>query len=403
MFLAQLVKSLTSQDVLALILTSQDVCDMVLSYVEHLEFRGVPWILDGLQNIKTLSWTDTDYDFEQVAQLTTLTSLRFRSERATFASISTLSTMTRLKSLYIQDIELYHLNGLSNLVGLTSLAIDMRLDEDTMGYMNHLSNLRELSLLGLEANTGIQTGALEHITKWTNLGALTKLDLRFNPLEFSDVIPAIASALPQLKDLDLSNTDVTETYYDKLSNLTRLVLDNTNVEMICGLPAELQVLHANSSALDEIDFLPPTLRELSIEKCLNRRSGITFNIDWPTMTQLTFINASQSLVDFNGIPPALKSLNFSKFDRFSVISCIEGMTTLEELDLSSSEVSDVSVLRGLTNLRRLDLHDNDIVNVKPLSALTKLTWLDLCRNPRLNNIACLSALKDHCDVWTGPR
>jgi hypothetical protein len=58
--------------------------------------------------------------------------------------------------------------------------------------------------------------------------------------------------------------------------------------------------------------------------------------------------------------------------------------SLEILDLSNNQITDVSLLQTMTSLKSLDLNNNQIVNVEPLATLTSLTELRLLNNQIVN-------------------
>jgi len=67
------------------------------------------------------------------------------------------------------------------------------------------------------------------------------------------------------------------------------------------------------------------------------------------------------------------------------------LTSLRELHLYDSQISDISALAGLTNLTRLIVHGNEISDITPLSGLTNLTTLTLDNNT-IVDISVLSGL-----------
>ena len=48
------------------------------------------------------------------------------------------------------------------------------------------------------------------------------------------------------------------------------------------------------------------------------------------------------------------------------LDCLEGLSTLEELDISDNYISDISALRNLPNLKKVKLSGNSIVNLELL-------------------------------------
>lgn len=77
-----------------------------------------------------------------------------------------------------------------------------------------------------------------------------------------------------------------------------------------------------------------------------------------------------------------------RFNLFSDVSALSGLTNLTSLELSQNRISDISPLSALTRLTYLNLHANSISNLSPLSSMTGLRTLIL----RFNQISDLSPL-----------
>lgn len=48
------------------------------------------------------------------------------------------------------------------------------------------------------------------------------------------------------------------------------------------------------------------------------------------------------------------------------LDCLEGLNTIEELDISDNYISDISMLRNLPNLKKVKLAGNSIANMEIL-------------------------------------
>ena len=64
---------------------------------------------------------------------------------------------------------------------------------------------------------------------------------------------------------------------------------------------------------------------------------------------------------------------------------------VEQLGLSTNQISDVMSLKALTSLRTLSLVDNQIIDITPLQSLTNLRNLSLDNN-QINDISSLKSL-----------
>ena len=88
--------------------------------------------------------------------------------------------------------------------------------------------------------------------------------------------------------------------------------------------------------------------------------------------------------------PTINELDLSSC-QISDLSGIESLTGLTTLDLSKNSISDVSKLSTLTNLTTLNLSNNSIGNIESLDSLTALVNLNINSN-KLSNITPVSRL-----------
>ncbi|MEL7036227.1 MAG: leucine-rich repeat domain-containing protein [Cyanobacteria bacterium J06592_8] len=78
---------------------------------------------------------------------------------------------------------------------------------------------------------------------------------------------------------------------------------------------------------------------------------------------------------------------------FNCARASENLTNLAQLDLSTSQISDISPLQSLTAITRLKLINNQITDITPLKSLTNLTELNLSYN-RVEDVTPLQSLKN---------
>ena len=92
--------------------------------------------------------------------------------------------------------------------------------------------------------------------------------------------------------------------------------------------------------------------------------------------------------------PRLKVLRANKLKRLESLAGIEALTSLEELDLSSSRVESIRGLRGLTQLKTLRLNRiGEALCPETLLALTKLESLSIANHPLLTELPDFSPLQ----------
>jgi Leucine-rich repeat (LRR) protein len=76
-------------------------------------------------------------------------------------------------------------------------------------------------------------------------------------------------------------------------------------------------------------------------------------------------------------------------------SCEEAwlrLSTIDSIDISHAEISDLSILSGMTNLKKISAYDNDITDLSPLITLERIEELYLVSN-KISDIDPLLALR----------
>ena len=73
---------------------------------------------------------------------------------------------------------------------------------------------------------------------------------------------------------------------------------------------------------------------------------------------------------------SLTELNL-RHSQISDLEPLAGLTNLTHLDLSWNPISDLKPLAKLTNLTHIDIPQSEVSDLKPLARLTNLTHLDL--------------------------
>lgn len=207
------------------------------------------------------------------------------------------------------------------------------------------SSLRVLRLFGEHSTTCTQVLRLD--------GMINLRVLVLSNLNFADITSL--TNLPALEILDLSRTDVVD--INALRNLTALrtlTLSNTRVATInaLGCLSALETLHLMSTSV--WDFQP--------------------------LARLT----------------ALKTLVLGKNLHLCDVTFLTGLTNLQTLDLSRTNVVDVTSLAELRSLEKLYLHKTGITDVTALVELRRLQILNLSytKITDVSALATLSALQE---------
>ena len=97
--------------------------------------------------------------------------------------------------------------------------------------------------------------------------------------------------------------------------------------------------------------------------------------------------------------PLIRQLTFYA-DALDNLSPLAGLTNLQDLGLTGTQVSDVTPLAGLTNLQHLVLTGTQVSDVAPLAGLTNLRDLSL-RDTQVSDVTPLAGLTNLQDLGLG--
>ncbi len=151
------------------------------------------------------------------------------------------------------------------------------------------------------------------------------------------------------------------------------------------------------AGVDEEVIFPDKRLEATIREAIDKPEGPISPSDLKALTSLRYTpTASDSLgkfiTDLTGLEhcTSLTDLNLSK-TQVSDVSLLASLTNLTELSLEQNEISDISPLGSLTNLTRLSLKWNEISDISPLASLANLTELNLWKN-KITDVTPLASL-----------
>ena len=292
--------------------------------------------------------------------------------------------MPKLKSLYLENLPILSLEGLRDLQSLNSLYLDCS-DLTNTDALASLSSLQKLGfgyhnytipdLHGLSAleEAEIYTVDLKSISNMPSIkslivhnqsgeyeadslrgmNSLTELTIIGNGI-IGEVGPSLGPVLRELPALEkLIFRDTPMDGYQDYS----LALSNTGVKEMYFLPKDL-----SSTSTSDNPELPLSLSKVEDDHTVEvlQLSRTDFhNLDDDSRN--FYPNAKAYLSHFK----ALKKLYISR-NNLENLDCIEGLSTLEELDISDNYLSDVSALRNFPNLKKVKLSGNPVVNAEIL-------------------------------------
>ena len=311
------------------------------------------------------------YDLTGLEFATGLLSLEF-SGSAT-SNLSALGHLPALRVLHMQHWRGGDLEPLRNLKSLRTLDLSFGAVED-LTPLAGLVELRRLTLNGDYWNDNCgKRGDVLDLSPLSGLIELRELNLQCNRVE--DLTPL--SGLNRLRQLWVPGNEVSSLAgLEHKQSLWRLALDGNPLSDLSPI-----------RGLTEISWL--TLNGASISD-LSPLSGLT------SMTILGLANNS----------------------KISILSALQSMRKLGNLDLSGNDISDLSPLQALQSLAILDLRQNRISELSPLSDLAlsrlyldgnliddvsplsdiPLTELSLRSNP-IENIALLGEIGSLTYLW----
>ncbi|MBS1703331.1 MAG: hypothetical protein JST12_16835, partial [Armatimonadetes bacterium] len=118
--------------------------------------------------------------------------------------------------------------------------------------------------------------------------------------------------------------------------------------------------------------------------------GLRLLADLPSLRELDLTSTQVS--DLAPLA-SLASLTWLSLANIQVsnLAPLAGLTSLTTLALPNTQVSDLTPLKGLTSLTALSLVNTQVSDLTPLARLTSLTWLNLV-NTRISDLAPLASL-----------
>ncbi len=315
------------------------------------------------------------YSFGDVSGLVVLNELpNLKSLTFHYCSLLTnldsLSALTNIEELILNYNGVTDISFLTSMPNLKKLSLVSERKINDLGVLENLTNLETIKLTGL------------YLTDIPKLPAIKELDLSSNSI--SDF-----TQLNQYPSLEVVNLDFNQIASipdaSDLSNLTSLKnlnLDNNRLTGIRSMEAfpNLEVLSIFRNEITSISNISNmlNLKELKVgSSYINDYETLT---NLPSLTKLEIYYSNLKEIPSNILSfTTLEELNIYS-SKISDISNIIALTNLKKLELTTSEIEDISVIGSLTNLEYLDISDNIIKDITPLYHLPNLKFLDVGYN-----------------------
>jgi internalin-I len=341
--------------------------------------------LATLSNCKTLSLSGpSDTPLENISVLSgmpQIENLRL-SHVMSVKDLNFTQNMPNLKSLELESVPILSLDGLANHPSLNTLSIDDCYELTDGKAIAGLSALQSLHLGG--------RGHGCYIPDLQNLTALEDVFCGSSDLKHFAHMPSIKSlycvlngwniSAESLRGMNSLNTLVVSGSLDYISNDWENVLAGLpNLEKMSILGESLDLLkdyHGLFSGIkvkelifDENLIGPPETPDISLSLSKMEDNNTTETL---ILTQAEIKNLDDDSNNFTVNAKAflphfkvIKRLGL-RGNKLENLDCIEGLSTLEELDISDNYITDISALRNLPNLKKVKLSGNSIVNLELL-------------------------------------
>ena len=341
--------------------------------------------LATLSNCKTLSLSGpSDIPLENISVLSGMPQIEnlSLSHVMSVKDLNFTQNMPNLKSLGLESVPILSLDGLANHPSLNTLSIDSCYE---------LTNGNAIA--GLSALQSLHLGVLLYdfsLPDLQNLTALEEVLCNSRYLGHFSHTPSIKSlycfldgdeiSAEPLRGMNSLSTLVVSGSMDYISNDWENILqDLPSLEklsilgdplytlrdyrgLFSGVKVKELIFDKNVIGLAHTPQIP-----LSLSKMEDNNSTETLILTQAEIKNLDddsnnfTVNAKAFLPHFK----VIKRLGL-RGNKLENLDCIEGLSTLEELDISDNYITDISALRNLPNLKKVKLSGNSIVNLELL-------------------------------------
>lgn len=341
--------------------------------------------LATLSNCKNLSLSGpSDTPLENISVLSGMPQIEnlSLSHVMSVKDLNFTQNMPNLKSLGLESVPILSLDGLANHPSLNTLSIDSCYE---------LTNGNAIA--GLSALQSLHLGVLLYdfsLPDLQNLTVLEKVLCNSRYLGHFSHMPSIKSlycfldgdeiSAEPLRGMNSLSTLVVSGSMDYISNDWENILqDLPSLEklsilgdplytlrdyrgLFSGVKVKELIFDKNVIGLAHTPQIPLSLSKMednSTTETLILTQAEIKNLD--DASDNFTVNAKAFLSHFK----VIKRLGL-RGNKLENLDCIEGLSTLEELDISDNYITDISALRNLPNLKKVKLSGNSIVNLELL-------------------------------------
>ncbi len=304
---------------------------------------------------------------------------------SSITSLQDLVFFPNLKELSLQNLTLDNLEGISNCT---------KLEYYKVGNSNIKDNSEISKLVNLKTYLDYNN------IKEENIKCLKDLKLEIIRLyKYNDSKTDVLSKIKTLKTLELSDTEITEIdNFSELINLETLSINNSKINSLKGIE-KLKKLKIVNFIDNNIYDITELANNENLQKVnLKGNSQISADKSQYTGERLEKLNKLSDMikngciiyldVDKLKLFNVYKELDLSS-QNLTTLDAIEGMTELENLDLSYNQITlkdkkSREILSNMQKLKSLTMVGNPIVDIKPINNLQSLESLTLKKSNNIN-------------------
>lgn len=325
--------------------------DAFASQIKYLDISDSKLIsLEGIEQFSNLEVLILDDNY--VADLTPLTSINglvsLSASNNNIRSVSDISGLSQLCFLDLSHNMLTDIMFVKKLVSLKSLDVSFNYIESLEG----LGSVTDIEILDLSGNI-ITSGNVNELSGLLNLKAVYVSGCELNDLS------GIKS--PVLEILVASNNNLSSLSV-QVESLETVILNNNNISDICFLKdaVKMRSLDLNNNLISD-DGTDAVFSLISLEE---------LDVSNNNITDLQFLTGASSLKNLNineNTVASLDAIEKLTLKNFYASGCgiddemtvsIGKITTVENLDVSNNNISDLTFLANLNSLEQVDVSSN---------------------------------------------
>ena len=339
--------------------------------------------LSGLTKLKKIILKKVSPELSDLTPLKSMSNIEELSieSPSKISDISPLSELTSLKKLNLYSASISDISALKNLTNLTEFELGNNIKVSDLSIFSGLTKLTKLNI-----NVADNVKSLDAIKNLTSLKIIAIGGSRLSDLSglrnLTNLTELYISAADNVKSLnDISNLTSLETLQivgSKISSLSGLRnltnLTNLNIKATDKVTSLNDI--SNLTSLKSLTIDGSRISDLSPLSGLSKLNGLYIGVadgadvsKLSNMSDLQYVSLEYgkvvNLSSLNNIS-GLKTLDVKAADDVTSLRPISKLTNLSKLHISGSNISDISALANFTSLYDLKLASTKLTDITPL-------------------------------------